>query len=423
MYIKSLFSLSGGLLLYSVNHSYPFSSNGYATRTHGVAAALVAQGVRVVAASRPGMPWAMPGFDARGFATTHVIDGVRYVHQPFPQHSGMSETHYLEECVSAWAELIAVFKPSVVVAASNWRSALPVAKAAQQAGLPFAYEVRGFWEISRLAREPQWQHSPEFAHAVEQESAIAQAAQQVFTLNRFMAQELVRRGVQPERIALIPNGFVAPSEQEAERSQPAPALMLEKRTRFMVGYTGSFNGYEGLELLIKALALLRQQGLDVSVLLLGSGERTGLASNQPCAMTQAYRQLAQQLGVADYLLTPGRVSPDAVAAYYAQLDVMVIPRLPLQVCELVSPMKPLEAAAKGKQVLMSDVAPLADLANLCQNFHYFEKGNVQSLAQQLAKLLEAGDFSPPPCMALRGMSWQHNVQPMLRWVQSWGKSC
>lgn len=37
-----------GRVLYAVRHSFPFASNGYAVRTHGVARALVQSGCQVV---------------------------------------------------------------------------------------------------------------------------------------------------------------------------------------------------------------------------------------------------------------------------------------------------------------------------------------------------------------------------------------
>ena len=55
----------------------------------------------------------------------------------------------------AYAELVRIFKPRAVMAASNWANALPPARAAQSAGLPFFYEVRGFWELTR----PVWRLS------------------------------------------------------------------------------------------------------------------------------------------------------------------------------------------------------------------------------------------------------------------------
>ena len=83
-------------------------------------------------------------------------------------------------------------------------------------------------------------------------------------------------------------------------------------------------------------------------------------------------------------------------------------------------MKPLEAAAHGKRVLLSDVAPLADLASLCPNFSDFVKGDVGALSDTLGELLAAGDFAPPRCETLAGLTWEKSVAPMVAAVESLG---
>ncbi|MDD2882993.1 MAG: glycosyltransferase [Rhodoferax sp.] len=409
---RSVFLPMRQRLLYAVNHSYPFSSNGYAVRTHGVARALVRSGVEVIAASRPGLPWDKVGFNDQGFALSHVIDGVRYIHSPVPSRQDGSLEDYLSRAVAVYAELIRVFKPAAVMAASNWHNALPVAIAARETGLPFWYEVRGFWEISQAARDPGWENSVAYEHEVAGEVSVVKAAERVFTLNRLMRDELVRRGVEAERIELVPNGFpgwAASPKVDLTRAD------VGIQAHYVVGYVGSFNIYEGLETLIEALAILRRHGVDVVLLLVGSGEPSGFGAGQSetCSTTVEYRRLAEQLGVSEFVFMPGRVAPDLAEAYYALLDVVALPRRPLAVCELVSPMKPLEAAAHGKRVLMSDVAPLADLAGLCPNFSYFAKGDVNSLANKLGELLAAGDFAPQRCEALAGLTWEKNVTPMV----------
>lgn len=121
----------------------------------------------------------------------------------------------------------------------------------------------------------------------------------------------------------------------------------------------------------------------------------------------------------EHVLLLGRASPEKVAAFYTLMDLVALPRRSCPVTEIVSPIKPLEAAAQGKRVLMSDVAPLADLAKLCpSHFRYFTKGDVTSLTTELARLLTERDFSPPPCQSLQRMTWSHNVEPMVRAVHS-----
>ena len=400
-------------LLYAVNHSYPFSSNGYAVRTHRVASELVRAGISVVAATRPGMPWEQKDFVDQGFALRHVIDGVSYLHSRPPRERVGGLGHYLNHGVEVFAELIRVFKPTAVMAASNWKNALPAAVAAREAGLPFFYEVRGFWEISRASRDPEWGNSSEFESAVKRETAVGKSAQRIFTLNRHMREELVRRGVENKKVDLVPNGFLGWPKSSQQESVTRAGLGIF--SRYVVGYIGSFNAYEGLEDLIKAVARLRRRGVDVSLLLVGSGQSFGIGADgsMRCEATVAYQQMAADFAVGDFLFMPGRVPPELSGEYYALLDLVVLPRRPHSVCEIVSPLKPLEAAAYGKKALLSDVAPLKDLANLRENFSYFSKGNIDSLTETLRELLESGNFSPPRCAALETMTWEGNVKPIV----------
>ncbi|CAN7274967.1 glycosyltransferase [Acidovorax sp. LjRoot66] len=408
-----------GRVLYIVSHSFPFSSNGYAVRTHGVATGLVRAGCQVVAASRPGVPWDQPGLADSRVGISHDIDGVRYVHTHTPSEHAFELQEYLSRSADAFCELVRVFKPAVIMAASNWRNALPAAIAAREMGVPFFYEVRGFWEVSQAARDPGWGQSPDFLMEVARETQVAKASQRVFTLNRFMRDELVRRGVATERIDLVPNGFAG--------CAPVPAVSVSRvdlgiSSPRVVGYVGSFSVYEGIEELIEALALTRQRGIDVALLLVGSGEPRGFGVGEPddCAVTASYRRLAQTLGVSDFLHMPGRVAAAQVSAYYSLLDVVVIPRRPLAVSELVSPIKPLEAAAHGKRVLMSDVAPLADLAGLWSYFSYFAKGSVNDLANKLVDLLQTPQPPLAQSTALDSCTWEKHVAPMVEGIRAFG---
>ena len=98
-------------------------------------------------------------------------------------------------------------------------------------------------------------------------------------------------------------------------------------------------------------------------------------------------QLAQELGFTEHLHLPGRVSPDSLADYYALIDLVVIPRKPLPVCELVPPIKPLEAAAFGKAMLVSDVGPLKEMIEESGAGGLFKAGDIGVLSQEIHQLL------------------------------------
>jgi len=89
----------------------------------------------------------------------------------------------------------------------------------------------------------------------------------------------------------------------------------------------------------------------------------------------------------DRLIMPGRVPHEEVERYYSLIDIAPFPRKPWPVCEMVSPMKPLEALAMEKAVVASDVRALAEMIQDQRTGLLFRKGDVSSLADVLARLM------------------------------------
>ena len=208
-----------GRIAYMVSHGQSYASNGYAIRTQGIAHALNQQGLETLCFVRPGRPWALNPKNSIAPETT--IEGVRYIHTRWANDvPPKGEKLLLEESINKYIELFNIYRPSAVLAASNHAVGLPVWVAAKRLGLPFYNEVRGFWELSRAAREPEYEHSVAFKKEAERDAFVAQQAQKVFTLNQPMKEELVKRGVKAENIAIVPNGVI-----ELPNVKPAnPAL-------------------------------------------------------------------------------------------------------------------------------------------------------------------------------------------------------
>lgn len=365
-----------GRIVYVVSHSYPYSSNGYAVRTHGIASALVKQGYSVVVINRPGRPWDLPGFSREVEETHKTIDRVRYVFFREPSSKHLAKEQYLEAATETIKEVIGVFKPTAVLAGSNWENALPAAVAARERRLPFYYEVRGFWELSREACKPEYAKTAAFREEVERDSFVAQQADKVFTLNEPMKGELIKRGVKSDYIDIVPNGV---SELPVIKSAD-PALKAKLGIGAecsVVGYVGSFSPYEGLDTLIEACRDLVQKGKNVKLLLVGDDQPLIGSSTTSVANIKK-----------DWLIQVGRVPHEQIADYYALIDVVVIPRKKLRVCELVPPMKVAEALAYGKRLVVSNVPPLVEYAKKYYGVMTFELDSAESLAQALNMALK-----------------------------------
>lgn len=407
-------------LAYLVSHGASYASNGYAIRTQGIASALQQAGLEVLCMVRPGRPWEM-GPQPGDMPLEVIVEGIRYLHSRWPEGRPETLTERISCSARLFVELFRVFKPDLVLAASNFEVAVPALLAAQQLQLPFAYEVRGFWEISQSSRDPAFAKLPEFQHQLQAESWLVQQAIPLFTLNAAMQQELIRRGANPQHIQLVPNGIG--QLPPLPRKDPALAAQygLEPGDR-VFGYIGSLTSYEGLDDLLSALALL-PPAKRWKLLLVGAQQpQNGVVAESDQSLSGQLLAQAQQLGIANRLCFTGRVSHQQVGCFYGLIDTLVLPRKNWPVCQLVMPLKGIEALSYGMQLLVSDVAPLRDLQQLSASVQCFAAGDVVDLARQLGRQFDLR-LTMDEREQIRQMVWlQHQYarvcQPMVRWSET-----
>jgi glycosyltransferase involved in cell wall biosynthesis len=323
-------------VLHLVTNALPRTQAGYTVRTHRIALAQRRLGLRPHVVTRLGYPLTQGVADAR--AVCHV-DEIPY-HRLLPWLPARDETR---KAAGLAGRLVEELRPSVLHAASNHRNAAVALELRERYGLPVVYEVRGFLEDSWLSRNPARTEGDEFYRLTrELETARMRAADLVVTLGEAMRAEIESRGVTD--VLVVPNGVDDAFLEPLPDGTKLRAELGIGPEAFVVGLTSTFYGFEGIRTLIEAAAL---HG-DVTLLLVGDGpERPAL------------ERRAAELGVA--AVFPGRVPVDQVRRYHAVLDVFAVPRTADRVCQLVTPLKPLEAMAGGIPVIASDVRALREI--------------------------------------------------------------
>lgn len=393
-------------LAYVVSHARPWSSNGYAARTHAMAQALTAAGHEVIVFTRPGRPWDIEGFPAaRPVDLDRRIDGIRHISLPLPPLPGARPFERVRARAEVLTEAFYAFRPAAVLAASNWETAEPARRAAGRMGAAFFYEQRGFWEMGGSARAEDEERRAE--------TEIALGARAVFTLNGAMRDELVRRGVPEGRIHLVPNGVPAPGRIDPRVTRAG----LGCRAAHLLGYIGSLSAYEGVEDLIEVTARLRQGGagrppLDVAALIVGSDAPKGLIGGDEGPAMARLRARAAECGLTGHVHFLPQQPEEATASLYALCDALVLPRRRSRVTELVPPIKPYAAAAFSLPVFLTDLPPLAEIAAEIHG-SLFPEGDLDTLAGLLHRALTHGH----PATVARlspDLAWERRVRPVLR---------
>jgi glycosyltransferase involved in cell wall biosynthesis/spore maturation protein CgeB len=284
---------------------------------------------------------------------------------------------YTQMAADAYVREARRLRPQLIHAASNHLTALPALIAARRVGVPFVYEVRGFWELTAVSDNPEWDTSERYQLAVELETLVASEADHVVAITNQVADELEKRGVDRKKISIAENAV------DPKAILPLPKDMKYAASRHIrtevpvIGFAGSVVPYEGLETLVEASALLSDRGIDHQVVIAGSGSS---------AEALKARCDEMKLNTVTFL---GRIPNDEIPRLLSTYDIMPCPRISERVTELVSPLKPLEAFSASKAVVLSDVAPHVDLAGPEQERALlFKAGDAKDLANVLQRLIQ-----------------------------------
>ena len=189
---------------------------------------------------------------------------------------------------------------------------------------------------------------------IEEELRLADV---VLAPSRFVADGMVRHGVAPEKIELIPYG-VDLTRFTVDESVPQPPTPRRPRLIFV----GQISFRKGVPLLLDAV-----RGLDVDLTLVGQVFERSAVSRLPANVTLA-----------------GVLAPAELARAYNTHDAMVLPTVD-DACSLVVA----EAAATGLRVLTTDTNGAAEL--LPAGHLVIPSGNVDALRTAISELRPLGD--------------------------------
>jgi glycosyltransferase involved in cell wall biosynthesis len=188
------------------------------------------------------------------------------------------------------------------------------------------------------------------------------------------------RGVPEDRMIVLPNGVdaarFAPRQRDSELERE-----LGVAGKTIIGYAGGLVDYEGVDLLLEAIAALSQQRDDFHLIVVGDGH-----------YQVRLEELADRHRVGDVVTFTGRVPHSEVDRYLSLFDIAPFPRLPLPVCEMISPIKPFESMAMGKAVIVSSVAALTEIVSDGRTGLVFAKGEVIGLTRTIERLLESPEL-------------------------------
>ncbi|HRI92065.1 MAG TPA: glycosyltransferase, exosortase A system-associated [Accumulibacter sp.] len=352
-------------ILHVFDHSLPLHS-GYSFRSLAILREQRALGWQTVHLTTPKQ--------GAGPALQEEVDGWSFQRTPSVEGAGLLAQMRLT--AARLDQLVGETRPDLIHAHSPVLNALPSLWVGRRRRLPVVYEMRASWEDAAVDHGTTVEGSLRYRASRALESLALRRADQVTTICEGLRRDIAGRGIAAERITVIPNAVDVGLFQFAVQADATLRRSLGLDGATVLGFAGSFYGYEGLDLLIEAARQMLPRHPQLRLLLVGGGPQEANLKAQALAA-----------GLHDRVIFTGRVAHADVQRYYELIDVLAYPRLPIRLTELVTPLKPLEAMAQGRMFVASDVGGHRELVRHGETGFLFPAGDPAALAAALDDLL------------------------------------
>ena len=272
-------------VLHVLDHSIPLHS-GYTFRTLAILREQRRLGWETLQLTTPKQ--------GPGTALEETVDGLKLHRTPSAAGAGlMAQMHLTARRI---ADVVRAERPDLIHAHSPVLNALPALWARLSLRLPVVYEMRASWEDAAVDHGTTTEGSARYRFSRALETFALKRADQVTTICEGLRGDIASRGVAADKITVIPNAVDVASFKFGVPPDAALQQRLGLQGATVIGFAGSFYGYEGLHLLVEAVRLMRPRHAKLRLLLVGGGPQEA-----------ALKAQVAQHGLQDTVIFAGRV--------------------------------------------------------------------------------------------------------------------
>ena len=272
--------------------------------------------------------------------------------------------------------ILNIEKVDVIQAHSPCLNGLAALWSAKKYNIPIVYEMRASWEDAAVNHGTCKEGDLRYRLSRALETYVLKKADAITTICEGLKIDIMDRGINEEKITVIPNGVDINSFSCNEIPDELLLQQLDLTGNAVLGFIGSFYEYEGLALLIEALPDILKSRPKIKLLLVGGG-----------IQEKFLKEKVQELDLKDNVIFVGRVAHDEINKYYNLVDIFVYPRLSMRLTEIVTPLKPLEAMAQGRLVIASDIGGHREMIKNGKNGLLFEADNKNDLVEKVLQMM------------------------------------
>ena len=318
---------------------------------------------------------------------TRLADHSRVIHikaGPEEPYNKNKIYHHLDEFVAGvQAQVAADGIAYDLIYSHYWLSGLVAQVLRRSWNIPFVQMFHTLAEMKNRVAQTPAEREPERRHNCEGE--IMGFADGLIAATLQEQKEMVHfYGANPDKIAIVPPGVDLNRFKPMDQAQARDYLGMPPSHQ-MILFVGRIQPLKGIDTLIRALALLRQQAPslveNVCVCIIGGDPNPDSEIEQ--AELNRLQSLQVDLEIGDLVTMLGAKEQDTLAYYYSAAEMVVMPSL-YESFGMVA----LEAMACGTPVIASDVGGLAFNIEDGYNGYLVPGRDPQAMADKIALLLK-----------------------------------
>jgi len=260
-------------------------------------------------------------------------------------------------------------RPEIIHAHATFFCCITAIIIGKQFKIPVCYEIRSLWEERELNSAKSWIDNIQPKIIRKLETLSARNVNKVFVINQNLKHNIEKRGI--EDVVLIPNAVNVDLVKKSVAKAKDESLIS-------FGYIGSLSPIEGLHLVLEVWHDLEKVGFCNIFHIYGGGTNF-----------QQLKNLKERLKIKNVKFH-GKIPPHEIFKAYQKIDVMVYPRIKINITDTVTPLKPLEAMLFKKLVIASDVGGMKELIENDLTGLLFKADSKESLKNRILEVIDKG---------------------------------
>lgn len=253
----------------------------------------------------------------------------------------------------------------------------PASRLAKKLNVPFISYVHApvVWEASKWGvRRYLWGRFLE-----KREAKNLKKADHIGVVSGEVKEKLLQMGVPDQKIFVSPMAVDPEMFKIKESKTKGLRKKLKLEGKFVIGWTGSFRSFHGLDSLVEAFSMVSEKFPDAVLMLVGDGNERRYTE-----------KLIRDLKLSEKVIITGRKKFKEIPEYISLFDMAVVSARSSEGFHY-SPLKLREYMAAGKPVLAPNAGEIPKLFQDEVHLKLFETGKLESLVEGMKYFISSSE--------------------------------